>query len=216
MVFSNVVTHFDTRGTALHRHHLLTTAIALFALMNPITAIPIFLALTPGHGRHERRVIALQVGAVSAGTLLVAYFAGDAILGLFRIEMDAFRIAGALVIGYAAWGMVMGATGKLYEPTGTSPAVIPLSIPKTAGPGTIAAVVALGDTDIGVERLGDLLTIGVLGLVTVGLLLAAEPIERRVGEQGLMIVSRIFGLLLLAIAASSIMTSLRDFFPGLR
>lgn len=200
----------------MHMNHALTTAVALFALMNPITAVPIMLALTPDASAGERRMIAIKVGAVSALTLVVSYFVGESLLELFRIEMDAFRVAGALVIASAAWGMVMGAASRIYQSDGSDPSVIPLSIPKTAGPGAIAAVVALGESEAGPDRVADILTILLLGVITTLILLAASPMQRRLGEQGLTIISRLFGLLLLAIAVSSIMVSVRDFFPGLQ
>ena len=80
-----------------------TTLVALFAIVSPITSIPVFLNLTGGATKEKRRVIALQTALVSALTLFVAYFVGDIILKLLNIQMDAFRIAGALVIGAIGW-----------------------------------------------------------------------------------------------------------------
>lgn len=182
--------------------------------MNPIGAIPLFLAITPSDA-HLRRKIAIQTGLVTVVTLLVGYFVGDAILALFRIELDAFRIAGALIIGAAAWAMVFGRGSTAYGEENRSPAVIPLAIPKLAGPGAIAVVIALGDTDSGLITLEDVAIIIILGAICTLLLLFARPIERLLGDSGLNIMTRVFGILLLAIAIGSIMTSIANYFPGL-
>lgn len=192
-----------------------TTLIALFAIVSPITSIPVFLNLTSGATKEKRRVIALQTALVSGLTLIVAYFVGDVILKLLSIQMDAFRIAGALIIGAIAWSMVMGKKGSVFEASPSSAAVVPLAIPMMAGPGAIATVIAIGSSDVGLVRVADAIIILVLSLMTFLLLLAAEPIERILGEQGLMVLTRIFGLLLLAIAVSTVMSALTSAFPGL-
>jgi multiple antibiotic resistance protein len=140
---------------------------------------------------------------------------GDVILKLLSIQMDAFRIAGALIIGAIAWSMVMGKKAILFQASPSGAAVVPLAIPLMAGPGAIATVISIGNTDVGIVRIADVIIILVLSLLTFVLLLAAEPIERVLGEQGLMVLTRIFGLLLLAIAVSTIMSALTSSFPGL-
>ena len=85
-----------------------------------------------------------------------------------------------------AWGMISGKPSSLLDSRGSSPAVIPLAVPRTAGPGA----------------------------VPLAFMLAAGPIERVLHVSRLSILSRLFGLILLAIALTSIMSSLRTFFPG--
>lgn len=192
-----------------------TTLVALFAIVSPITSIPVFLNLTSGESKEKRRFIALQTALVACLTLFIAYFVGDVVLKLLSIQMDAFRIAGALIIGAIAWGMVMGKKGSVMEASPAGAAVVPLAIPMMAGPGAIATVIAIGNTDVGMVRVADVIIILVLSILTFILLLAAEPIERVLGEQGLMVLTRIFGLLLLAIAVSTIMSAIASAFPGL-
>ncbi|MBI3428510.1 MAG: MarC family protein [Actinobacteria bacterium] len=192
-----------------------TTLVALFAIVSPITSIPLFLSLTSGITREKRRIIALQTALVSGLTLFIAYFVGDVILKLLSIQMDAFRIAGALIIGAIGWSMVMGRKGGVFEVSPLGAAVVPLAIPMMAGPGAIATVIAIGNSDVGIVRVADVIIILVLSILTGLLLLAAEPIERILGEQGLMVLTRIFGLLLLAIAVSTAMSAIASAFPGL-
>lgn len=185
-----------------------TTLVALFAIVSPITSIPVFLTLTEGRSPKQRRVIAMQTAAVSGATLLIAYFVGDIILRLLSIQIEAFRVAGALVIGAIGWSMVMGKKNSIFEAHSSGAIVVPLAIPLMAGPGAIATVIAIGNSDKGSVRIADLVIILILAAVTGVLLLAAAPIEKGLGAQGLTILTRIFGLLLLSIAVSTVMSSL--------
>lgn len=188
----------------------ITTLIALFAIVSPITSLPVFLSLTAGLTKSHRRSMALKTAAVSGLTLVIAYFLGDIILKSLSIELDAFRIAGSLVIGAYGWQMVMGHETNKPGISPSGAAIVPLAIPLMAGPGAIATVIALGNSDVGFVRVANLTIILVLTILTWVLLLAAEPLERLLGEQGLMVVTRIFGLLLLAIAVSTILSALQN------
>lgn len=192
-----------------------TTLVALFAIVSPITSIPVFLALTSGASAKQRRVIAMQTAAVSGATLLIAYFVGDVILRLLSIQIEAFRVAGALVIGAIGWSMVMGKQSSIFAAQSSGAMVVPLAIPLMAGPGAIATVIAIGNNDRGSVRIADLVIILILSALTGVLLLAAAPIERFLGAQGLMVLTRIFGLLLLSIAVSTIMSSLTVYIHSL-
>lgn len=192
-----------------------TTLVALFAIVSPITSIPVFLALTSGRSSRERRITAMQTAAVSGITLLIAYFVGDIILRLLSIQIEAFRVAGALVIGAIGWSMVMGRNNSIFQSKSGGAMVVPLAIPLMAGPGAIATVIAIGNSDRGNVRIADLVIILILAALTGILLLLAVPIERGLGEQGLMVLTRIFGLLLLSIAVSTIMSSLTVYIHSL-
>ena len=192
-----------------------TTLVALFAIVSPITSIPVFLTLTSGATTKQRRVIAMQTAAVSGATLLIAYFVGDVILRLLSIEIEAFRVAGALVIGAIGWSMVMGSKSTIFEADSTGAMVVPLAIPLMAGPGAIATVIAIGNSDKGTVRIADLVIILILAALTGIILLAAAPIEKNLGSQGLMVLTRIFGLLLLSIAVSTVMSSLTIYIHSL-
>lgn len=194
-----------------------TTLIALFAIVNPVTSIPVFLSLAAGLSKPQRRVMALKTAAIAGLTLFIAYFLGDVILKSLSIQLDAFRIAGSLVIAAFGWKMAMGKA--LEKPNGpiSGAAIVPLAIPLMAGPGAIATVIALGNSDagFGITRMANLLIIAALAGLTFLFLLAAAPIERLLGETGLMVVGRILGLLLLAISASTIISALGSAFPAL-
>jgi len=192
-----------------------TTLVALFAIVSPITSIPVFLTLTSGASTKARRVIAMETAAVSGATLLIAYFVGDVILRLLSIQIEAFRVAGALVIGAIGWSMVMGRKSTIFDAQSSGAMVVPLAIPLMAGPGAIATVIAIGNSDKGSVRIADLVIILILSALTGIILLAAAPIEKSLGAQGLMVLTRIFGLLLLSIAVSTVMSALTIYIHSL-
>jgi multiple antibiotic resistance protein len=195
--------------------YALTTFVALFAIMGVLTLPPVFLAVTASMSAADRRKTALRTGLAIAVVMIVAYFIGGWILALFKIDLEAFRVAGALVVAAMAWGMITGKPSALLDSHGSSPAVIPLAIPKTAGPGAIALAISMGAVDVQFKIAGDLIAIAGVTAIALVAMFAAGPIERLLGASGLNILNRLFGLILLAIALTSIMTSLRVFFPGL-
>ena len=193
---------------------MLTTLIALFAIMGVLSLPPVFLSVTATMSAAERRKTALQTALTVGIVMVVSYFIGDWILDLFKIDLEAFRVAGALVVASMAWGMISGKPSSLLDSRGSSPAVIPLAVPKTAGPGAIALAITLGAGEGGARILDDLVAIVAVTAIALAFMLAAGPIERVLHASGLNILSRLFGLILLAIALTSIMSSLRTFFPG--
>lgn len=199
----------------MNLEHDLTIAIALLAIMNPLSAVPLFLALTSGESAVSRRAVVLQAGLATLLTLIVAYFVGDMILQVFSIHMDGFRIAGSLIIAASAWAMVFGRAAKSYGDNDGNPAIIPLAIPKTAGPGTIALVVSMGKVDGIGARVEDTVIIVLASLIFTGVLLSAERIQNVMGDIGMSILTRILGLLLLSAAVTSILSATADFFPAL-
>jgi len=192
-----------------------TTLIALFAIVNPVTAIPVFLAIVSGLSKKQKNRLALKTALVAGLTLFIAYFLGSVILNFLSIQLDAFRIAGSAVIAAFGWNMAMGKGFTKPDGPVSGAAIVPLAIPLMAGPGAIATVIALGNSDQGLARWANLFIILALTGLTYLFLLASAPIERLLGETGLMVVSRILGLLLIAIAASTIISALSSAFPGL-
>ena len=194
--------------------YVLTTLIALFAIMGVLSLPPVFLSVTATMSAVERRRTALQTALTVGIVMIVSYFIGDTILDIFKIDPEAFRVAGALVVASMAWGMISGKPSALLDSRGSSPAVIPLAIPKTAGPGAIALAISMGTGESGMSILDDLVAIVGVTAIALAFMLAAGPIERLLHASGLNILNRLFGLILLAIALTSILSSLRTFFPG--
>ncbi|HSF96608.1 MAG TPA: MarC family protein [Thermohalobaculum sp.] len=204
---------------------LLTEAIAafvtLFVVIDPIGLGPMFVALTQGSSAAERRRIGIIAVSVAAGILTVFGLAGEAVLNFLGISMAAFRISGGLLLFMIAMDMVFErrvqrreqrASGEDAAPT-HDPSVFPLATPLLAGPGAIATLILL----IGNQQ-GDLAGQATVFAVLYALLLLAMVgfflggiIERLLGRTGVIVVSRLFGMLLAALSVQFVLDGLADF-----
>jgi len=198
---------------------------ALFAIMNPIANVPIFLSLTEGASDAERRKIAVTaLVAVSIGCIVSAV-AGAPILGVFGVSIDDFRLAGGLLVLLIALSMVHGSASTQHAPTDQerknlsdedSVAIYPLAIPLMLGPGAIATMIVQGH---GAFAAGKELAFG-LGLAMFLLLLAASLLSapflgHYLSSRVTAIAQRLMGMILAAIAVDMMLTSLRASLPGL-
>lgn len=198
--------------------------IGLFTIIDPIGAVPLFLALTHGQTPHEQKRTALVASAAMVVTLLVALFVGDDILKLFGINIHAFSLAGMIVIATMAWSMLNAKMSQIQHTKAEdqeaeqkdSVAIVPLAFPILAGAGAISLVINYAAQ---VSSLEDIIKgaaiISLVGIATALLLLASPWIQKLLGITGMNILTRIFGLLLLAIAIGGAATALTALFPVL-
>lgn len=196
---------------------LVTSAIALFTITNPIGTLPIFLSLTKDQTATQQRRSAVLVGLAVAVVLLVSLIAGNLILQGFGIDITAFKIAGNALVATIGWAMLVAKPGgPISVKAGESPVVVPLAIPVLAGPGAIALAITFAHsyTDVIDYVLGSVICI-VVGLLVAAVFYVGPWVARFLKQTGMSILTRIFGLLLLAIAVQSIMLALGDAFPGL-
>jgi len=198
--------------------------VALFTIVNPIGNIPLFLALTCGQTPQEQKRTALVASAAVMVILLLTLFSGETILTLFGINIHAFRLAGMAVVASIAWSMLKANTSQLQQSSTEnqeavemdSIAIVPLAIPLLAGAASISLVINFASE---VEGLADMIK-GVVVVVLVSIataltLLVAPGVQRVLGISGMKILTRIFGLLLLAIALSESAEALKELFPAL-
>lgn len=197
----------------------ITAFVTLFVVVDPIGLAPIFIALTLGMSMRQRLIVGLRALAVSAGLMTLFGLFGDKILSGLGITLPAFRIAGGMLLFLTALDMLFErrtqrreGQSQLHEEDDTvDPSVFPLATPLIAGPGALAAMILLaGGTASSGTRLIEvhLVMLSVLGCVFV-LFLLATPIERLLGRTGTMVVTRLLGMLLAALAAQFILDGLR-------
>jgi multiple antibiotic resistance protein len=188
---------------------------ALIALLDPISAVPLMLALTPGYTQGQRAKVALVASLTVFVVLLVAAWLGEEILAFFAISVELFRVAGGLLILLISISMIMPGGGHVVSATPNpdhNPAIVPLGIPLIAGPGAIATVILFANhpdpqwSEISAHGAA----IGVATLVTLGCLLAASPIERLFGDTGTRVATQIMGLILAAVGIEMIVGGLQD------
>jgi multiple antibiotic resistance protein len=187
---------------------------ALLAIFNPLYGIPIFLSMTDGYTAPERKRVALIVTATVVAVALIAVLIGEEILAVFGIDIPSFRIAGGLII----LGVGMSMLNASDRPKGdqqavqdgakkSNIAVVPLAIPLTIGPGTIATTIVFAHS---LPDGAEIVTLGSAVLIAcaiVGLgLLFADPISRVLGPTMINVVTRVMAIILVAVAVEMVLT----------
>lgn len=195
---------------------LVTSAIGLLTITNPIGSLPIFLNLTKDFDVARQKRLGLLVGIAVFAVLTVSLIAGSFVLQAFGIDLTSFRIAGNLLVATIGWAMLTAKSNIVTVTDQQSPVVVPLAIPVIAGPGAISLVITFQETYSSLFDYG----MGVLMILAVSIVIAAAlyfapQVARIVKPTGMSIVTRVFGLLLLAIAVQSILGALTDAFPVL-
>lgn len=192
--------------------------VTFFVIIDPPGCAPIFAGLTAGTNAVHRRAMAVRAGMVAAIILLGFALFGEALLHALGISLNAFRIAGGIMLFLIALEMVFekrterredrAEKVKAEDPVDIS--IFPMAMPMIAGPGSIASVMLLMAQSKGIEQSAVVLSamLAVL-LLCVLALLAAGPIMRIVGAKIEAVVSRLLGVLLAALAVQFVIDGIR-------
>lgn len=198
--------------------------VGIFAILNPLGAIPIYLSLIADRRPKEMHRTAAKAAIAVAVILILAVWAGDSLLSFFGIGLPAFRIAGGLLVLLIAIAMFHARTSPARQTVAEQTeaeskndiAVVPLAIPLLAGPGAISLAI------VDAHQAGDwpdklLFSLGIVGVAAIVwmILRLAEPIGQRLGTAGLNIATRVMGLILAAMAVQFMADGLLVLFPGL-
>jgi multiple antibiotic resistance protein len=199
---------------------LITAFVTLFVILDPIGLLPIYISLTQGIPKAERRKIAIRACVIAAVLLSVFAFFGEAVLGFVGISMPAFRIAGGLLLFFTAFDMLFERRTKRREGQAEEaeeeedfddPSVFPMAMPLIAGPGAITTVILLVGQYDDMQSKMMMLSMAILVIVLLFVLfLTASFFERVLGRTGINVVTRLFGMLLAALAVQFILDGLRD------
>ncbi|WP_439522675.1 MarC family protein [Marivita sp.] len=196
---------------------LISAFVTLLVVIDPIGLTPVFIALTPGLSTQERRAIAIRATVIAAGLLFLFAFLGEQVLGFIGISMPAFRIAGGILLFLTALDMLFERRTKRREDQVDrddvpDPSVFPIAIPLIAGPGAIASIILLVGQAEGTLGMVSVLGVMVVVLAIVFLLfLSASPIERALGKTGIVVVTRLLGMLLAALSVQFVLDGIRGF-----
>ena len=199
---------------------------SILFIVDPFAVIPTFLAMTARDSPAQRRVLARRGAWTCAITLIAFALGGSLIFKIFGITIGAFKIAGGVLIGLNALDMVQARRSQQREtPIETAEGIqkddigiMPLGVPMLAGPGAISTVMVLA---LGAKSTAATITVYVsivlTALITFWVLSAASIVERRLGQTGMRILTRLMGLVLAAIAVQFIIDgiklSFQDFHP---
>ncbi len=202
----------------------LSTAFAtLLVTIDPPAIAPMFLALTVGMNPAERRQVAARATVIATLALAFFAFAGQGLLGLLGITLPAFRIAGGLLLFWIAFEMVFERRSERKQAVAKTAidldhirnvAAFPLAIPLMAGPGAITATMLLaGQTGGRPELMAALIAIvaficGLCWLV----FLFAEQLSRLLGVTGNVVLTRLLGIVLVALAVQFVLDGVKAAF----
>jgi multiple antibiotic resistance protein len=179
----------------------------LFAVIDIVGSIPIILDTQKKTGKIQPLLITL----VSLVLMLLFLFAGESILGIFGVDVYSFAVAGAFILFFIAMEMILGIQiFKQKEASSKVAAVMPLAFPTIAGAGTISTLIALRAEYQSVNIvIAILLNMPIIFLV----LKLTNRIERILGPNGLAILEKMFGIILLAIALKLFSKNIAFLFP---
>jgi multiple antibiotic resistance protein len=181
-----------------------TASMILFAVIDIIGSIPIIIDLRKkaGHIQSEK-------ATVVAGLLMIAFlFVGKEILNLIGIDVNSFAVAGSFILFFLALEMILGITLYRDEAPETS-AVVPLAFPLIAGAGTMTSILSLR---------AEYATVNIIAAIIINtifvyiVLKSSGKIERFLGKQGINVIRKIFGVILLAIAVKLFATNIKSLF----
>ena len=195
---------------------LITAFATLFVVIDPPGLVPLFIALTRGMSPEKRRAMARRACLIAAALLTLFGLFGESILGFIGISMPAFRIAGGILLFLTALDMLFERRtqrreGQQPDPD-HDPSVFPLATPLIAGPGAIATMILLvGQSGPGWQ--GTAWIIGLLYLmilVTFAFFLIAPALERLLGRTGVIVITRLLGMLLAALSVQFVIDGVRQ------
>lgn len=200
--------------------------VTLFVVIDPPGVAPIFASLTHGTSAGHRRAMAWKSVAIAGGILLFFAALGQPLLGALGVSLDAFRIAGGIMVFLIAIDMVFEKRTERRETRAEEVAkgadagleaedisVFPMAIPMIAGPGSIASVMLLASRSQGWRE--DAAVAAALAanlLLALAALLAAAPLMRAMGRKTEAMITRLLGVILAALAAQFVIDGVKRSF----
>lgn len=200
---------------------IFTTLLFLFAVIDPIGSVPVYLEATKQFDKKAQKRIAVQASFLAFLVLLFFIIVGQIVLEGMDVSLDAFQISGGVILFLFALTMIFGdgkpESEKHLIKDYKHVIVFPVAIPSIASPGAIMAVVLMTDNHIYTLQQQAITTILVFIIIclTAMLLLAANKVKNSIGDYGITVISKIMGLILASYAVQSILTGLKDFFTVL-
>ncbi|MGZ8257747.1 MAG: MarC family protein [Methylotenera sp.] len=203
---------------------LFKVTIALFAIVNPIGSVPIFISATDGWSKQDRAKTAKTIALTVFIVLAISAFLGDKILDFFGITIPSFQVGGGILLMLIAISMMHGKqSGTSQTPEEAQSlaerkviAIVPLSIPLLAGPGAISnMIIAAQQNSSFVGHLSLIVPIFIISTIIWLVLRLSVAISNQFGTIGINIVTRLMGLILAAMAVEFVAHGLIGLFPKL-
>jgi len=198
--------------------------VSLLTILTPFSVLPVYVTLTTEMpDRLRRRALVRTLGTVLL-TLLFFQWTGMFLFRILGIELPSFQMAGGLIIASMAWSMLHASPSRIQTTRSEGEetleredfSIVPLAIPMLSGPGSITTVILLSQQQ---KNLTGDISLTILIVVATAILYPvfrlAHPIFERLGVTGTRILTRVMGMLLLAIAIEFVVLGMRSAMPGL-
>ncbi|MGZ9676917.1 MarC family protein [Flavobacterium sp. GNP001] len=188
----------------LDLREIITVSMVLFAVIDIVGSIPIIVDLRAKHG-----IIESEKASIVAGIIMIVFlFAGEELLNLIGIDVNSFAVAGSFVLFFLALEMILGI--RIYrDEEASSASIVPLAFPLIAGAGTMTTLLSLRSQ---YNTLNIVIAI-ILNIILVYVVLkSSSKIEKMLGENGLGVIRKTFGVVLLAIAVKLFAANVKGLF----
>ncbi|MBQ6352756.1 MAG: MarC family protein [Lentisphaeria bacterium] len=186
--------------------------IRLFVLLSPFCTLSLFLSCSGDLSAREQRGFATRISLAIWIICILFYLFGQAIFGFLGITLNAFRVGAGVVLFLNGLDLVRGSgipKAKMCAGSGDM-AVVPMAIPYTVGPATIGVLLLMGANVRGMtQRIAELVAISVVGLLMWLLLIFARRLELVLKEKGLIILGKLTGMYLVALASQIVFEGIR-------
>ncbi|HEX8167007.1 MAG TPA: MarC family protein [Beijerinckiaceae bacterium] len=200
--------------------YLVSALVTLLVTIDPVGLAPIFLSITGGMTGRERQRVAVRAALIAFGILAFFGLGGEVLLRLLGVGLPAFRIAGGLLLFWIAFEMVFERRADRKQQTADvaitqdhirNVAAFPLAIPLMAGPGAITAMILLAGRADGRPLMLALLIalVAAVMFACLAVFAAAEPMARLLGVTGRVVLTRLLGVVLAALAVQFVIDGVR-------
>ena len=181
-----------------------TVGMVLFAVIDIVGTIPIIVDLRTKHGHIESEKASIVAGLI----MIVFLFAGVGLLKLIGIDVNSFAVAGSFVLFFLALEMILGI--RIYrDEEASSASIVPIAFPLIAGAGTMTTLLSL-KAQYATENIVVAIVLNII--VVYGVLKSSAKIEKMLGKNGLGVIRKTFGIVLLAIAVKLFASNVKGLF----
>ncbi|MBF0694790.1 MAG: MarC family protein [Flavobacterium sp.] len=188
----------------LDLREIITVTMVLFAVIDIVGTVPILVDLRQRHGKIESE----KASIVAAIIMVVFLFVGEEILNLIGIDVNSFAVAGSFVLFFLALEMILGI--RLYrDEESSSASIVPIAFPLIAGAGTMTTLLSLRAQ---FDAINIIVAIILNIIIVYGVLKSSAKIEKLLGKDGLGVIRRVFGVVLLAIAVKLFASNVKALF----
>lgn len=186
---------------------IVSTTVIFFLIMDPLGNVPLFLSVLKHVEKERRFKVTLREVLIAYVVLLIYLFLGPYLLVLLNLTQEAIAISGGIILFLIAIRMIFPSPHGLFGYSASGePLIVPLAIPAVAGPSIMAVLMLMSTSQ---DKLMLLLCITIAWFGTAAVLLASTPLDRLLGEKGLVAVERLMGMLLVMMAVQMMLNAVQ-------